>query len=269
MYAIVKSTQLDELCRNGVQADARQLSVGVPSLTTPAPSILVLTSHGNLHGPPLDILLICVKSTSTLTIAHQLPQLYANGTIDKDTVLISLQNGVGNLDILTPFCSTPNVIVQGVTYMGASSLQVGSFRAGGTGATVVGGSMSSMVQHKLEQFKQTMARAQLECSLVEPSQIKSIVWSKLIVNAAINPVATLLDGPNGQTVATSAARRVVRSLVNESVQVAMAHEIPLHFKVGTVPPTAVTTVDPSIRTTNPLKPYVRWRKTRTTMCAPC
>jgi 2-dehydropantoate 2-reductase len=59
--------------------------------------------------------------------------------------------------------------------------------------------------------------------------IRPHLWGKLIANAAINPVATLLDRPNGIVLADPNAGELARSLAQEAATVASAMRIALPF----------------------------------------
>jgi len=59
--------------------------------------------------------------------------------------------------------------------------------------------------------------------------IRPHLWGKLIANAAINPVAALLERPNGVVLTDEHAGEVARSLAQEAATVANAMRIPLPF----------------------------------------
>ena len=59
--------------------------------------------------------------------------------------------------------------------------------------------------------------------------IRPHLWGKLIANAAINPVAALLDRPNGVVLADANAGELARSLAQEAAAVASAMRIALPF----------------------------------------
>jgi 2-dehydropantoate 2-reductase len=48
------------------------------------------------------------------------------------------------------------------------------------------------------------------------------VWSKLIINSAVNPLAALFDVPNGELLTDSHLREVLHGVTRESVAVARA-----------------------------------------------
>jgi 2-dehydropantoate 2-reductase len=63
--------------------------------------------------------------------------------------------------------------------------------------------------------------------IVENAQ--SLVWGKLVVNAAINPLTALLRITNGELLERPSAREMMGRLALEAAQVAQAENIPLPF----------------------------------------
>ena len=57
----------------------------------------------------------------------------------------------------------------------------------------------------------------------------SLVWGKLVINAAINPLTALLRVPNGELLKRPSAREMMRALASETAQVAFAEKIKLPF----------------------------------------
>ena len=58
----------------------------------------------------------------------------------------------------------------------------------------------------------------------------SMVWSKLIINAAINPLTALLQVPNGELLERPAARELMSALAKEAAYVASAEKANLPFR---------------------------------------
>ena len=59
---------------------------------------------------------------------------------------------------------------------------------------------------------------------------KSLVWGKLVVNTAINPLTALLRVPNGELLQRPSARTVMSALAKETASVASAQKVSLPFE---------------------------------------
>lgn len=167
------------------------------------------------HCKQVDLALVLVKSWQTEQIAIQLSEcLSPNG------LAITLQNGWGNGKILASVLGAERV-AQGVTTTGAALVAPGVVRAGGEG-------LVSLEMHpRLGAFTALLAETGIQSEVV--SNAASLVWSKLIINAAINPLTALLDIPNGELIKRPSARKLMGELAHETAAVAKAQNIALSF----------------------------------------
>jgi 2-dehydropantoate 2-reductase len=162
-----------------------------------------------------ELALVLVKSWQTEEIARQLEVCLA-----PDGLAITLQNGLGNAEILASALGAERV-VQGVTTTGAALIAPGVARAGGEG-------LVSLEAHpRLGAFTALLTEAGFQSEVV-PSAA-SLVWGKLVINAAINPLTALLNIPNGELLKRPSARKLMGNLARETVAVAAAQNIPLGF----------------------------------------
>lgn len=159
--------------------------------------------------------LVLVKSWQTDWVARQLAECLA-----PDGVALTLQNGYGNRETLVEHLS-PDQVALGVTTTGATLLGPGRVRPGGAGTISV--EQQPRVHPLLEALRQ--AGFQVE---ITPSA-DSLVWSKLVINAAINPLTALLRVPNGELLTCPTARLLMGELAREAAAVAAAQKIPLTF----------------------------------------
>jgi 2-dehydropantoate 2-reductase len=141
-------------------------------------SIIRVNSH-YLGEPvePADLAIILVKAWQTGAVANHLA-----GYLRSDGIAISLQNGLGNLELLGERVSP------GSTAMGATLLGPGHVRSGGEGPT-------QMVapDWAVDLFRESGLEA-LRCNADEA---ESLLWGKLCVSCGINALTALLRIPNG------------------------------------------------------------------------
>ena len=160
--------------------------------------------------------LVLVKAWQTERVARQLAEC-----LPEDGAAVTLQNGLGNRETLAQSLGLDRVAL-GTTTSGATLLGPGLARAGGEG-------IISIERHPaLGPIEEALRAAQFNVHIVEDAQ--SLIWGKLVINAAINPLTALLRVPNGQLLERPSARRMMSSLAHEAAQVASAEKINLPFR---------------------------------------
>ncbi len=159
--------------------------------------------------------LVLVKAWQTDRAAHQLADCLA-----ADGLAVTLQNGLGNDDILAESIGRERVAL-GVSTTGATLLGPGLVRAGGEGT------ISVEAHPRLGGLESALRRASFNVEVV--ADAKSLVWGKLVVNAAINPLTALLRVPNGELLKRPSARVVMKALAEETAAVASAQSVRLPF----------------------------------------
>lgn len=169
--------------------------------------------------PPVDVALLLVKSYQTKTAAARLhPLLAPHG------LAVTLQNGLGNLELLATAVGPERATV-GVVTMGATLLQPGVVRHAGAGVVYLS---PPMPEHAA--FAPLVAVLQAAGLTVQVvADARGLVWGKLAVNAAINPLTAIHDLPNGQLTQRPFLRRVMATAAREVEAVAAAQGITLPF----------------------------------------
>jgi 2-dehydropantoate 2-reductase len=160
--------------------------------------------------------LVLVKSWQTERVARQLADCLA-----EDGLALTLQNGMGNREHLAGTLGLPRVAL-GVTTTGATLLGPGLARAGGEGVI-------SMEAHpRLGPLEAALTGAGFNVQVVNDAD--ALVWGKLVINAAINPLTALLRVPNGELLQRPAAHKMMGVLAREAAAVAIAQGIHLPFE---------------------------------------
>ena len=157
--------------------------------------------------------LVLVKSWQTERAARQL-----RVCLDGEGLALTLQNGLGNREILAANLGQERVAL-GSTTTGATLLGPGLAKPGGEGV------VSIEAHSRLGPLKRALASADFQIEVVEDA--RTLIWSKLVVNSAINPLTAILRIPNGQLLERPAARGLLRALAKETAAVASAKKIRL------------------------------------------
>jgi len=175
-------------------------------------NIPVLT--GNFDIQP-DIAIICVKSDKTRKAAMTLKPL-----ITEKTLIVTLQNGVGNIEILEEIFGRERVL-GGVTSEGATVLGWGRIRHAGQGTTIIG--PSGPAEKIISAFNKAGFRTEASDDVV------SLIWGKLIINVGINALTALTGLKNGRLPLYNGTRLIMEDAIREALAVVEAKGIKLPF----------------------------------------
>lgn len=170
-----------------------------------------------------NILLVAVKSTQTTAVAQELAPY-----LPKSTTIITLQNGLGNLEQITAVFPH-NPITSGITALGATMLSPGLVRQAGFGPThlAVTDTMAGTTAETLLQFAKALNNAGLKTHLSQ--NVDGLVWGKLAVNAAINPLTAILQKPNGYLVQNKLMQNLMWATAQEVAELARVLGIELPY----------------------------------------
>lgn len=159
--------------------------------------------HVNTHIPTMqDLVIVLVKSYST-----------ANLILPPDTPILTLQNGLGNVETLCKKTGSENILA-GITTEASTLIEEGKVRHTACGTTVFGSWTTASVQEP----KEILERAGFYVEVTNsPSQV---IWEKTAINAGINPLTAILNIPNGMLLKIREARELLRELVIEASKVA-------------------------------------------------
>ena len=152
--------------------------------------------------------LVLVKSWQTERAAGQLA-----ACLSPDGLALTLQNGLGNREKLVHALDAPRVAL-GVTTAGATLVGPGRVRPGGEGTISLG------AQPGLGPLADLLQRAGFAVEMVP--QVDGLLWSKLVINAAINPLTALLRCPNGDLLTRPSARTLMAAAAREAAAVVAA-----------------------------------------------
>lgn len=169
-------------------------------------------------GNNSDLIIIFVKSPQTKEAA-----VAALKCLNDTGSVLTLQNGMGNADIISEIIP-PDQVIAGTTSHGATLLGAGLIHHAGAGPTTIG-PWSETSSSDLEAIKDMFCKAGIETQLEE--NIHLIIWKKLIINVGINAITALTGIKNGQIVDAPPTANLVHRAVQEACDVALAHGVKL------------------------------------------
>ena len=158
-----------------------------------------------------ELVLFCVKTTDTASTAKSLAPHISSGAI-----VVSLQNGVNNAEEIR--ASAGIDALPAVVYVAAAMSPPGYVKHLGRGDLVVGPKNA-----RTERIANLFLQAKVPCRISE--NIEGELWTKLIWNCALNAISALGRVTYGEIFASSDARRIIETLVEEVLAVARAKGI--------------------------------------------
>jgi len=163
-----------------------------------------------------ELVLIAVKAYATEEAARAAAPIVGEGT-----AVLSIQNGLGNLDTLAEVFGQ-GCVIGGVTSQAATLIAPGQIRHTGQGATTIG-KLNGELTPRLRDIASEFVASGIHTEVT--AHLSSVIWAKLAVNAGVNAVATLAQVRNGGILESRSLRELMRAAVREAVEVAKAKGI--------------------------------------------
>lgn len=167
-----------------------------------------------------DLVIICVKSYSTEEACKDVKDL-----VGEKTYVLTLQNGIGNVQILNDNFG-PDRVIAGVTNHGATLLGSGHIRHAGKGDTVIGKS-DGRILGAVRDAANILIKAGFDTKVSK--DIDSVIWSKLVINVGINALTAITRLHNGKLIEYNTTREIMRDAVQEAVRIIKRKRIKLAY----------------------------------------
>jgi 2-dehydropantoate 2-reductase len=179
----------------------------------------MITSRPEKLSDRVELAIVFTKSCNTRDAAHT-----ARAILDPRGVALTLQNGIGNLEVIQDVLGPDNAIA-GVTSHGGTFLGPGNVRHAGIGPTQIANMPSKKIL--IEKIGQIFNAAGIDTSLSD--NVNSLIWGKLIINVGINALTAICRVPNGVIGKTSECVDIMKEAVSEAVAVADASGVMLPY----------------------------------------
>lgn len=160
--------------------------------------------------------IVLVKSWQTQRVAEQL-----SACVPDDGVVLTLQNGLGNFDTLKKGLGARRVL-QGVTTSGASLIAPGKVVQAGKGFFTL--EENPGIHPMANAIRKAGFLVNIE------SNVRSLIWGKLVVTSALNPVSALLKMKNGELLKNTYSMDLMNEIASETAAIAARQDIPLPFR---------------------------------------
>lgn len=202
-------THIEAMSHNGLvlRDGGVDRTVQVRASTTVAPAGVV------------DLVIVLVKSFHTGEAMAQ-----AMSVLGPETVVMSLQNGLGHEDILSDIVGRERVLA-GKTYAGGTELAPGYVNIGTRGKDTHIGELDGSVTERVRRIANTFNAAGLETSISD--NIMGTIWEKLLVNVATGALSAITGLAYGDLYNVPEVMACAMAAVAETMAVAKASGIEL------------------------------------------
>jgi 2-dehydropantoate 2-reductase len=168
---------------------------------------------------PVDLLIVLVKSRCTAEAIQG-----AGPLIGERTIVLSLQNGLGNEEILIERLGKERVL-GGRTYAGGNLAAPGRVIVGVKGKKTLIGEWDGTSTERVTGIAALLNRAGLETQ-VSPD-IRAVIWNKFLVNVSTGAICGITGLPYGQLNQVKEAVDCAAAAVAEAIAVARAEGVAL------------------------------------------
>lgn len=170
---------------------------------------------------PVDLVIVLVKSFATKEAVSQLKE---TNVIGENTLVMSLQNGLGNEETIAEVVGEANVI-SGKTYVGGRLLSPGYVSAGVKGKYTYIGELTGEITDRIQAVCDEFNKAGLLCEVSD--NIKGLICDKLLINVAAGALCGITRLPYGPLYEEEYIKETAVAAIQEGIDVAKAAGVKL------------------------------------------
>jgi 2-dehydropantoate 2-reductase len=204
---IGRSRNIEAIAHHGLRFKSINFESRIPISTSTDPAAIADAS----------VILFCVKCYDTATAVESLAPYIA----ERNPIVVSLQNGLENLDIIKRTIDSP--AIASVVYVAANMIEAGILQHTGGGSLIIGEhneNQSVNQQSPVKMIANLMSKAGVPCRISE--NIKGDLWAKLMMNCAYNAVSALGRAKYKQILAISEVIEIIHEVTMEVESVGKA-----------------------------------------------
>ncbi|MFV9510252.1 ketopantoate reductase family protein [Tepidibacillus sp. LV47] len=195
--------------------------------------LTVKSVHGDFHLPlkavgdpkeigPVDLVLFTVKAYDTEKSAEQLLPI-----LKEDTVVLNLQNGIGNEEILAKIIGQDKVL-GGLTYIETTIERPGVISQKSVKRDIIFGEMNGEMTDRAKKLQQILQEAEIPTILSD--NIQKEMWKKFMFISSFSAITTITESAAGEILSCEKTDRLFRKLLEEVYHVAKGNQIELTEK---------------------------------------
>ncbi len=169
--------------------------------------------------PAADIAFIHTDANNTKAAG-----VHAKSVLKPDGWAVTFQNGVGNVEALSEVLGEDRV-VGGISYHSAASPKPGHATHTNANKTWIG-ELGGGGSDRVEKLRDLLAGAKFDPHIAD--SIQSVIWTKFMLNCAVNPVCAMTGLRSGEVGSDEAAREMQGRILDETLAVIAAKGITLN-----------------------------------------
>ena len=172
--------------------------------------------------PAADLVIVFAKATATAAVAAAAT---ATGAIGPSTLVLTLQNGLGNIEALLAHVPASRLLA-GTTTLGTELLGPGHIRALGSGETVLGplpGAVGGVGTEPAERIALALYGAGISVR-TSPSALE-VIWAKVAFNCVMNSLCSIGSIPVSALARYGGFDQLAASVLDEVAAVARAEGV--------------------------------------------
>ncbi|MBW4056681.1 MAG: putative 2-dehydropantoate 2-reductase [Proteobacteria bacterium] len=164
----------------------------------------------------VDLVVVGLKAFANNCLQNLIQPLIA-----ADTHILTLQNGLGNEELLADLFG-PERVLGGVAFLCSNRGEPGHVHHLGAGRIIIG-EYQSLDNLRLERIASVFTSSGIECSTT--GDLKKARWEKLVWNIPFNGLCALLQQTVDQLLRVPGCRKLVRELMIEVITAANAQHL--------------------------------------------
>lgn len=168
---------------------------------------------------PVDLIIVLVKSAATRAAIES-----ARPLVGPETIVMSIQNGLGHEEILAEVVGREHVLAA-KTYVGGVFLEPGRIVSGYKGKQTFIGELDGRLTPRLQAVVDEFNKAGLLATA--STNIYGTMWDKLLVNVATGALCAITRLPYGWLYKVNEIEETALAAVAEGIAVARANDIRL------------------------------------------
>lgn len=173
------------------------------------PSVCAHTSTDTIG--PVELVVVGLKTFANTSLEKLITPL-----LDSDTLILTLQNGLGNEEFLAGLFGSERIL-GGVAFLCSNRGEPGHVHHLSAGRIIIGEYLARNTAH-LEQVAAEFSSAGIDCTVTD--DLKKTRWEKLVWNIPFNGLCALLQQSVDQLLTVSGCRALVRDLMIEVISAA-------------------------------------------------